>query len=42
LFFGVGEWGRIVFLRRAGRWGLEPDFDEIEVFFEAVELKEVG
>jgi len=42
LFFGVGEWGRIVVLRRAGRWGLEPDFDEIEVFFEAVELEQIG
>jgi hypothetical protein len=42
LFFGGGKRGRIGFLRGTGSRGLEPDVDEIEVFFEAVELKEVG
>jgi hypothetical protein len=42
LFFGGGKRERIAFLRGAGRRWLELDVDDIEVFFEAVELKEVG
>jgi hypothetical protein len=42
LFFGGGKRERIAFLRGAGSRWLELDVDEIEVFFEAVELKEVG
>jgi hypothetical protein len=42
LFFGWGERGRFGFLRGRRSRGLEPDVDQIEIFFEAVELKEIG